>query len=165
MVRYHAAALDGACIISGPPNCLSSHADNPPPHPLFTGEKFIFPCGKWLARNEDDGQTERVLPVLGANGMVADTTTYTIRVHTGDVKGAGTDANVYLYLYGEQGDSGRLELRKSETYRNPFERNRIDVFTRELMDIGNLKRVVVGHDNSGLLGGAWFLDKVGATAF
>jgi hypothetical protein len=98
--------------------------------------------------------------VLGANGIVADTTTYVIRVHTGDIKGAGTDANVYLFLYGEKGDSGRLELRKSETYRNAFERNRIDVFTRELMDIGNLKRVVVGHDNGGLLGGAWFLSKV-----
>lgn len=92
--------------------------------------------------------------------MVADTTTYTIRVHTGDIRGAGTDANVYIWLYGEHSDSGRLELRKSETFRDPFERGHVDVFTRELLDIGNLQRVVVGHDNAGLTGGAWFLDKV-----
>jgi len=29
-------------------------------------------------------------------------------VKTGDVKGAGTDANVYVYLFGENGDSGKI---------------------------------------------------------
>ena len=33
--------------------------------------------------------------------------TYNIFVTTSDVKGAGTDANVYVILYGEKEDSGK----------------------------------------------------------
>lgn len=33
-------------------------------------------------------------------------TTYNVSVTTGDVKGAGTDANVHLILYGEKDDTG-----------------------------------------------------------
>ena len=34
------------------------------------------------------------------------TETYTINVLTSDKRGAGTDANVYIIIYGENGDSG-----------------------------------------------------------
>ena len=35
-------------------------------------------------------------------------TTYEVTVKTGDVRGAGTDANVYLVLFGEKDDSGMM---------------------------------------------------------
>ena len=35
-------------------------------------------------------------------------TTYDVTVKTGDVRHAGTDANVYLVLYGENDDSGLM---------------------------------------------------------
>ena len=38
--------------------------------------------------------------------ILAEKTTYEITVETGDVSGAGTDANVYITLYGEKEDSG-----------------------------------------------------------
>ena len=38
--------------------------------------------------------------------FLAAMTTYEVSVTTGDVKGAGTDANVYLTLYGETSDTG-----------------------------------------------------------
>ena len=44
---------------------------------------------------------------------------------TGDVKGAGTDANVFLTIYGEYGDTGERQLGKSETYSNKFERRNV----------------------------------------
>ena len=50
-------------------------------------------------------------------------TPYTIRVFTGDVRGSGTNANVFLTLYGENGDSGERKLSKSETHVDKFERN------------------------------------------
>jgi PLAT/LH2 domain len=50
---------------------------------------------------------------------------YVVNVVTGDVKNAGTDANVYLTIYGEQGDSGERHLQKSETFKNKFERNQV----------------------------------------
>lgn len=48
--------------------------------------------------------------------------TYKVSVMTGDVYGAGTDANVFLTIYGDQGDTGERKLRKSETNSNKFER-------------------------------------------
>ena len=35
-------------------------------------------------------------------------TTYTIKVKTGDKKYAGTDANVFAILFGENDDTGRM---------------------------------------------------------
>lgn len=47
-------------------------------------------------------------------------------MYTSDVSGAGTDANVWVVLYGESGqDTGRLKL---DNKNNNFERNMKDVF-------------------------------------
>lgn len=50
---------------------------------------------------------------------------YKVHVFTGNVSGAGTDANVFLTMFGEVGDSGERKLVKSETHRNKFERNHV----------------------------------------
>ena len=50
---------------------------------------------------------------------------YTINVKTGDVSGAGTDANVFLIMYGDLGDSGEHKLHKSETHRDKFEKGQV----------------------------------------
>lgn len=118
-----------------------------------------FPCNRWFDTREDDGQIERELPVLGANNMVADTVRYRISVVTSDIKGAGTDSNVFIILYGDKDDTGKLFLNKSETYRDPFERDHADVFTLEALDIGEIRKVRIGHDGRGL-GASWHLDRV-----
>lgn len=46
---------------------------------------------------------------------------------TGDVKGAGTDANVFITMYGEYGDTGERQLGNSDTHRNKFERGNVSV--------------------------------------
>ena len=38
----------------------------------------------------------------------AQLSSYEISVITGDVSGAGTDANVYILLFGEKGETGRI---------------------------------------------------------
>ena len=38
-------------------------------------------------------------------------TTYHVYVYTGDKFGAGTDANVYILLFGEEDDTGNIILR------------------------------------------------------
>lgn len=53
--------------------------------------------------------------------------TYGISVFTGDVYGAGTDANVYLTMYGDLGDTGERKLSKSETNMNKFERGQVQI--------------------------------------
>ena len=49
---------------------------------------------------------------------------YHVKVVTGDVWGAGTDANVFVNLYGEYGDTGERHLKDSDNI-NKFERNQV----------------------------------------
>jgi len=48
-----------------------------------------------------------------------------VHVFTGDVFSAGTDANVFLTMFGENGDSGERKLLKSETNTDKFERGKV----------------------------------------
>ena len=50
---------------------------------------------------------------------------YVVDVYTGDVRGGGTDANVFLTIFGDKGDSGERKLHKSETHSNKFERGQV----------------------------------------
>ncbi len=50
---------------------------------------------------------------------------YVVDVCTGDTRGAGTDANVFLTIFGDRGDSGERKLHKSETHSNKFERGQV----------------------------------------
>jgi len=51
---------------------------------------------------------------------------YDVRVHTADVRGSGTNSNVFLTIYGDKGDTGERELKKSETNFDKFERNQVN---------------------------------------
>ena len=55
-------------------------------------------------------------------------------MYTGDVSGAGTDANVFVILYGTLGDTGKRELKQKG--RNLFERKQKDEFVIEALDLG-----------------------------
>ena len=65
-------------------------------------------------------------------------TSYHVGVKTGDVRGAGTDANVYIIIFGEKADTGKLQLRQAENTKDKWERGRTDMFTLEAMDIGHV---------------------------
>eukprot|EP00794_Sanderia_malayensis_P016965 gene16965-18674_t len=127
-------------------------------NPENVEQKFTFLCDRWLAKNEDDGKTIRELPV-GEHGTLLKTTTYKISIRTGDVRGAGTDANAYLKIFGGDGDTGQLALKQSDNTKNKFERARIDLFTIEAMDIGEIEKCIIGHDGKGV-GAGWFIDSV-----
>lgn len=63
--------------------------------------------------------------------------------------GAGTDANVFLVLFGENGDSGILALKESNKS-NKFERNQMDEFNfSDMLSLGDLCKVRIWHDNKG----------------
>lgn len=63
--------------------------------------------------------------------------------------GAGTDANVWLIIFGENGDSGTLAL-KDSTKSNKFERKQMDTFRfTDILSLGELSKVRVWHDNTG----------------
>ncbi|KAJ7993944.1 hypothetical protein DPEC_G00259930 [Dallia pectoralis] len=140
-------------------------------------ETTIFPCERWLAKSEDDGETVRELvpsdiitEKLLKEGKLKrtevevedalETHTYVVYVRTGDMYGGGTDANVYLTIYGDQGDTGERKLSKSESTRNKFERGAVDKFSIEAVDLGQVFKIRIRHDNSDCLGADWYLDQV-----
>lgn len=65
--------------------------------------------------------------------------TYEISVKTGDIRHAGTDANVFLKIFGSLGDTGNLQLKATDSSINKFERGRTDVFRIEAQDIGDVR--------------------------
>lgn len=60
-------------------------------------------------------------------------------VITGNVQGAGTNANVFVTLYGTTGDSGKRAL--TQKFRDLFERKQTDKFELEALDLGKYKIV------------------------
>ncbi|CAH8570297.1 unnamed protein product [Schistosoma margrebowiei] len=133
---------------------------------------YIFPCNKWLSRNMDQAALERELipshMLQDQNGILQFErqispkwlmNTYEVRIITGDKVYAGTDASVYITLFGENGDSGERKLTKSLTHRNKFERAQTDVFQLEIVDLGKINKVRIRHDNSGV-NPSWYLSKI-----
>ncbi|CAF0762513.1 unnamed protein product [Rotaria sp. Silwood1] len=84
---------------------------------------------------------------------------YTISVQTGSVQFAGTDANVFISLYGDKNKIVRYQLKNSVNNKNVFEKDQKDDFVFENIDIGQLKTITIEHDGTGL-GPAWYLDFV-----
>ncbi|XP_037020906.2 lipoxygenase homology domain-containing protein 1 isoform X1 [Artibeus jamaicensis] len=143
---------------------------------------YYFPCQRWLSVEEDDGQLSRellsvdesyVLPPEeddeggggGDNNPLDNmgleqkdkSTTFSVTIKTGDKKNAGTDANVFITLFGTEDDTGMSLLKSSKVNSDKFERDSIDIFTVEALGLGDLWKVRIGHDNSGKAPG-WFLD-------
>ncbi|MCB0873762.1 MAG: hypothetical protein H6531_08950 [Actinobacteria bacterium] len=85
--------------------------------------------------------------------------TYRARVYTGNLSPgafAGTDANVYITLYGRERSSDELML---DNAANNFEQGAVDTFALHLAELGDLQRVRIRHDNKNPFPG-WYLDRV-----
>jgi len=124
----------------------------------FMDSVYTVPCQKWFGKKVDDGKTEREFPI--GREFTGTGIPYTIQVFTGDVRGAGTDAEVYITLHG-----GGKKNKQSEkiVLDGKFERNRVDVCNVECGKmLSPLDKIEIGHDDSGI-GPAWYLDKVVVT--
>jgi hypothetical protein len=73
------------------------------------------------------------------------------------MRGAGTDANVHVHLYGEAKSSGAQKL--DIPGHDPFERGQTDQFTLTLPHLGLLQKMEVWHDNFGPYPD-WFIEKI-----
>ncbi|KFQ78625.1 Lipoxygenase homology domain-containing protein 1, partial [Phaethon lepturus] len=71
---------------------------------------------------------------------------------------AGTEADVYISVYGERGDTGSRQLLRSQKPKK-FLKGQTDIFAVEAVHLGHLNKIVIGHSGLGS-GNGWFLDKV-----
>ena len=145
-IRRHVDGVNVNPILS-PPLRFYFHCDAQIPLSARKDQFLTFECFKSI--ESFASKVRNLVPVK-----------YEIIVITGDVKGAGTDANVFLTIYGVNGDSGKRHLRQK--FRNLFERGRTERFVLETLDLGELLRVKVEHDNSGNHCG-WYLECVEVT--
>jgi hypothetical protein len=61
---------------------------------------------RWLSTHLDDGRICRELTASVQQPVAA----YSVVLYTSDIRGAGTDANVYLHLHGQCGDGRQRTL-------------------------------------------------------
>lgn len=100
-------------------------------HPELDSTAF-FPCSTWLTGAPGSATNNKVLPAAAPSAATAH---YRVTVLTGDVRGAGTDSDVYLTVHGSDGSTGEHELASSG---NNFERNGRDEFTLQSVNIGTI---------------------------
>ncbi|XP_062045872.1 oxygen-regulated protein 1 [Lepus europaeus] len=125
---------------------------------MNSGKQFYIPVQRWLAQDQEDGEICREFPVLNKGQAILPVTIYEIYVATGELWNAGTVANVFISIYGEKGDTGSRQLFKSTSTCN-FLRGQTDTFFLEAVHLGDLYKIVIGHDGLGP-GNGWFLEDV-----
>ncbi len=91
---------------------------------------------------------------VAANATAA--TVYQVAVYTGDVPGAGTDGDVWVWFDGTRGRSGWRYIDNSN---DNFERNSTDYFYMTLPDLGPLVACWIYFKRAGL-SADWYLSTV-----
>ena len=71
----------------------------------------------------------------------AEPTNWSIFIYTSNIKDAGTDANVYIQIFGNKAASTQINLEKENE--NPFEKGNVDKFDYNLPDIGKIELVLI----------------------
>ncbi|CAF1459513.1 unnamed protein product, partial [Rotaria sordida] len=118
--------------------------------------KYFATCNQWLAKDEGDKQISRELMLNKQTSEIKGNNQYKITVYTGDKRGAGTDADVFITLYGNSAETGPIKL---DNKTNHFEAGKKDEFTIECPNVGVLNKILIAHNDKGLASG-WFLDRI-----
>ena len=85
-------------------------------------------------------------------------TIYNVTIKTGNKGGAGTDANVYIQLIGELGETDKNGYLLDKSDYDDFESGAQDTYqVRADKDLGNIEKVRIWHDNTKSASG-WYLD-------
>jgi hypothetical protein len=76
---------------------------------------------------------------------------YEIKVYTSKKSGAGTDANVFIEIYGLDKSTGQVNLCGKTDRKGKFQTGSVDTFVLELEDVGEeIEKIRIGHDNTGM---------------
>ena len=82
-----------------------------------------------------------------------------VQVYTGDIMFAGTDAAVWIQLYGSDDEpSHKFMLDESETNANPYENGTVDVFCVPYSG-DDITKIDIGHEGGGQAA-AWYLTRI-----
>lgn len=130
-----------------------------------SGETIEFPCDAWLSKKL--GLVKELVPRSTSHEEFELTkgqgVNYDVTIVTGDIKEAGTDGHAFIILYGDNQDTGKVDLKNSKEHRDKFQRGQTDSFTINAVDVGEVKKIRIGHDGhrEGLFTNpSWYIDRV-----
>ncbi|XP_071837899.1 uncharacterized protein [Apostichopus japonicus] len=126
---------------------------------MNSGQQLTFKFkNRWLAMREDDGSVWREAAAVRPGTKPLPINKYSVQVTTGWEAGSGTDANVFLTLVGEKGDTGKRLLHKTAD-KELFQEGQTNMFELEAVSVQKLKSIVVEHDGTGA-GAGWFCKEI-----
>ncbi|XP_038044498.1 polyunsaturated fatty acid 5-lipoxygenase-like isoform X2 [Patiria miniata] len=119
----------------------------------------LFPCCRGGPDDVEDGPGNGMKEASSEDNLAGAHTHYKILVKTGDLKGAGTDANIYIILHNEnQVTSKKIKL--DRLFHDDFERGKTDEFKAKLpSDFGAVHEIELWRDEHGAFD-PWYLEKV-----
>ncbi len=82
---------------------------------------------------------------------------YTLSVTTGSKIGSGTDANVFIIIYGENTKTEKIPLKKDSG--DPFEKGQTDLIIIKGLNVGEIKKINISHDGKSI-GDGWYLEQI-----
>lgn len=121
----------------------------------MSDRQYFFHHRKWIHKSQNFVELS---PFLNDENLDDENLNshYKIIITTGSIQGAGTDANVFIQMFGDLQTSQRKILDKVG---NQFETGNVDTFVITCTELGKLHKILIGHDGKGL-GSSWFLDNV-----
>lgn len=93
-----------------------------------------------------------------SRGSTEDGIPYTVKIKTGEAKDAGTSANVFIRLFGRRGLKTRM-IPLEVVQRQRFEPGKVETFSLQELDIGELEALEIEHDGD-TLADSWFVDDI-----
>ncbi|GCC31638.1 hypothetical protein chiPu_0010098 [Chiloscyllium punctatum] len=111
---------------------------------------------RWLFR-ERGTETVTELAAVRPDRQPLRDTLYSVQVFTGDFPAASTDADVFVMIVGEHGDTCKRRL--GHPHAKPFEKHQVSNFHIQAVDLGIPTEVHVGHNATGY-GAGWYLDAI-----
>ena len=77
-------------------------------------QSVVFPCQKWLGKDSEVDANSQIelMPNVQAQALIK----YAIAIRTSDTKGAGTDSNIKLEVYGKEGKVGVFRLDRLDSF-------------------------------------------------
>uniref|UniRef100_A0A914YD55 Uncharacterized protein n=1 Tax=Panagrolaimus superbus TaxID=310955 RepID=A0A914YD55_9BILA len=124
--------------------------------PSEEGEAF----GESFENEDEEIRLETAAPAGEPDEIINSETgfTYTAAIFTGNRWAADTESDLYIILYGDKGESEKHFLRQDSD--DPkFKQGKTDEFVISTQNLGQLRKVTIGHDHQGY-GGGVFIDQI-----
>ncbi|CAF2736154.1 unnamed protein product [Rotaria sp. Silwood2] len=126
---------------------------------LLNKQEYFFPVHRWLSIDYFDGKTKITLASDIQKIPSHEIIRYEIYIVTGSMFDAATCSPVWITINGTRGSiiNKYLEIAENESF--PFEPDNQDLFILYDIDIGEVDKLILGHENSNAEQG-WFVQSI-----